>query len=515
MSILNYQTYEEAREKFTWDQVWELFDGNKDHFNIAHECIDRHAGKGTAIRLKFDDGHTEEYSFDEISKWSSQFAFALEEFGISPGDRVTIMLDPSREYYISFFGALKRGCHIVPCYTLFGRESYEYRIKDSGSKILITTEEKAQEIDKGLLQRIITTGKEFNDLIKNKPESFKPYPTKAKDIAVLQYTSGTTKKFPDAVKHFHKSVYTTIPNAIYVIGLRPGDRYFCPASPAWGYGVWYATIAPLALSVPVGAYNGKFDEKRIIEALEEFEINNLSASPTVFRRIKNSGIVDKYKLKLNKLSYSGEPLDLDTFEFIKKKFGVAPCGFYGSTEVGVILANFGAFEDWVVKPGALGKPVMGLEVAVIDERGNILPQGIAGEIAVKRGKEWFFVKDIGVVDDDGYFWCKGRSDDVIISAGWTISSVEVESTLCLHKNVIEAAVIPVPDEDRGQIIRAYIQANREPSQEFVKELQEFVKGRLGKFEYPRQIEFLESIPKTEWGKIDRKRLKMMAEEKRN
>jgi acetyl-CoA synthetase len=201
---------------------------------------------------------------------------------------------------------------------------------------------------------------------------------------------------------------------------------------------------------------------------------------------------------------------LDTFEFIKKKFGVAPCSFYGSTEVGVILANFGAFEDWVVKPGALGKPVMGLEVAVIDEKGNPVSRGEAGEIAVKRGKDWFYGKDIGVIDEDGYFWCKGRSDDVIISAGWTISSAEIESTLSLHENVLEAAVIPVPDQDRGQIIRAYIQTDREPSQEFVKELQEFVKERLGRFEYPRQIEFIETIPKTEGGKIDRKRLKAMA-----
>ncbi|MDO8785624.1 MAG: acyl-CoA synthetase [Syntrophales bacterium] len=510
MKILEYKTYEEAREKFTWGQVWDLFDGNKDSFNIAHECIDRHVDKGTAARIKFDDDHTEEYTFAQISKWSSQFAWVLKDLGINPGDRVTIMLEPSREFYTSFFGVLKQGCQVVPCFTLFAPEAAEYRIKDSGSRILITTAEIAKGIDKSLLDRIITTGKEFDDLLRGKPESFKPYPTKARDIAVLQYTSGTTKKFPDAVKHFHQSLYVTIPNAIFVIGLRPGDRYFCPASPAWGYGVWYGTLAPLALGIAVGAYSGKFDEVKMLEALQEFEINNLSAAPTIFRRIKNLGIIDNYKLKIKKLSYSGEPLGEDTFNFIKDKFGAAPCGFYGSTEVGVILANFGVFEDCVVKPGSLGKPVMGLEVAVIDEKGNAVPPNTSGEIAVKRGKDWFYVKDIGVVDDDGYFWCKGRSDDVIISAGWTISSVEVESTLSLHEDVIEATVIPVPDEDRGQIIRAYVQTNREPTKEFIKELQEFVKERLGKFEYPRQIHFLDNIPKAESGKVDRKKLKEMA-----
>lgn len=510
MSILDYKTYDEAREKFTWDQVWDLFDGNRDHFNIAHECIDRHRGKGTAIRLKFDDGHTEEYTFDEIAGWSSQFAAALEDIGINPGDRVTLMLEPSREYYVSLFGALRRGCHVVPCFTLFAPENVEYRIKDSGSKVLVTTEEEAKKINQRLLERVVTTGNDFETFIKGRPESVTPHPTRAKDVAVLQYTSGTTKKFPDAIDHFHQSVYTAMPNGAYVIGLRPGDRYFCPSSPAWGYGLWYGTAAPLALGVAVGAYSGKFDEKRIMEALEEFEINNFSAAPTVYRRLKNSGLIDRYTFKINKLSYSGEPFDLDSFEFIRNKFGVPPCSFYGSTEVGVILANFGAFKDFEVKQGALGKPIMGLEVAVVDEKEDPVPPGVAGEIVVRRGKNWFYVKDIGVVDEDGYFWGKGRSDDVIISAGWTLSSTEIESTLSLHKDVLEAAVIPVPDQDRGQVVRAYVQSDREPGEEFIAELKEFVKERLGKFEYPRQIEFLETIPKTVGGKIDRKRLKELA-----
>ena len=510
MKILEYKTYEEAREKFTWNQVWDLFDGNKEQFNIAHECIDRHLGKGTAVRIKFDDGHTEEYTFDQISKWSSQFAHALNDRGIQPGERIAIMLDPSKEYYTSLFGALKQGCQVVPCFPLFGKEAVEYRLKDSGSKVLVTTEKQAEMIDQSLVKMVIQTGSPFEELLEGKPGSFPIYPTKASDISVLQYTSGTTKNFPDAVSHYHKSLFNTIPNAVFVIGLRPGDRYFNPSSPAWGYGVWYGTLAPLALGVAVGTYNGRFDEQRILEALEEFEINNFSAAPTVYRRLKNSGIIDRYKLKIKKMSYSGEPFDLDTFEFIKTKFGVAPCSFYGSTEVGVIVANFGAFEDWVVKPGALGKPVMGLEVAVLDKAGKVAPRGTVGEIALKRGQEWFYIKDAGVVDEDGHFWCKGRSDDVIISAGWTLSSSEIESALSLHEDVLEAAVIPVPDKDRGQIVRAYVQTTRKPSPEFIKELQEFVKERLGKFEYPRQIEFLESIPKTGGAKIDRKKLKEMA-----
>lgn len=510
MGILDYKTYDEAKRKFTWDQVWEVFDGDKDHFNIAHECIDRHIGKGIAIRIMFEDGHTENYIFDDIARWSSQFAHALEDMGIGPGDRVAIMLESSREFYVSLFGALKLGCHVVPCFTLFAAENVEYRLKDSHAKVLVTTEEKAEDINKDLVTRVVTAGADFEKFVKDKPGTFQVYPTKAEDLAVLQYTSGTTKKFPHAVPHFHKSLFTAVPNGVFVIGLRQGDRYFCPASVAWGYGMWYGTAVPLALGIAVGAYSGRFNEKRILQALEEFEINNFSAAPTVYRRMKNSGLMDHYKLKIEKMSYSGEPLDLATFEFIKNKLGVSPCSFYGSTEVGVILANFGGFEDWIVKPGALGKPFLGLDVAVVDDRGRPVKPGAPGEIVVKRRGQWFHVKDIGAVDNDGYFSCKGRSDDVIISAGWTISSTEMESALSMHDDVLEAAVIAVPDDDRGHVARAYVQTNRKRDEEFAKELQEFVKQNLGKFEYPRQIEFLDTIPKTVGGKIDRKKLKEMA-----
>jgi acetyl-CoA synthetase len=203
MSILDYKTYEEAKEKFNWDQVWDVFDGDADNLNIAHECIDRHVGKGTALRLKFDDGRTEKYTFDQLSKWTSQFAHALKDIGIGPGDRVTIMLDPCWEYYVSLFGTLKLGAHAVPCFTLFAPENVEFRIKDSNSTILITNGEMAKLIDNSLVKKVIVVGDDFNNFIKDKPESIEIYPTKAKDVAVLQYTSGTTKKHPDAIPHYH------------------------------------------------------------------------------------------------------------------------------------------------------------------------------------------------------------------------------------------------------------------------------------------------------------------------
>lgn len=506
--ITDYKTYAEAKAKFEWGQIWDLFDGDRDHFNIAHECIDRHPAGDTAIRIKYGDGHAEQYTFGEISKGASQFAHALERLGIGSDDRVAIMLEPCKEFYVSFFGILKRGAIVVPCFPLFGPEALEYRLKDSGAKVLVTTGEKADMLKEGLVEHVVTVGNNFDDLIKNESDT---YPCRGNrsgnDVAVYQYTSGTTKKFPDAIKHFHKSVPVGAPAGIFGMGFKKGERYFCPSSPAWGHGLWYGTLVPLSIGVAIGAYSGRFSEERLLEALEEFEITNISAAPTVFRRIKNFGKVRDYNLKINKISYTGEPMDLDTFEFLKKTFKVPPHSVYGSTEVGAILVNYAGFEDWEVIPGSLGKPMLGVDVAIIDAEENRVSPGNLGEIAVRRKDGWFRVKDAAIEDEQGYFWHKGRVDDIILSSGWTISSHEVEDKLQKHAAVLETVVIGVPDKDRGEIVKAFVVTNADPTDELKKELQDFVKIELSMHEYPRQIEFVKEIPKTEGGKINRKVVK--------
>jgi len=225
--------------------------------------------------------------------------------------------------------------------------------------------------------------------------------------------------------------------------------------------------------------------------------------------IKSSGLLDRYKLKIKKIHYTGEPLDLETFNFLKETFGVSPISGYGSTEVGPIIYNYAGFENYVVKPGSLGKPMPGLEVNLIDEAGKEVSQGQIGEIALKRRGEWFRVKDAALVDEEGYFWHKGRVDDIIISAGWTISPNEVEDVLRTHQAVKEVAVVGIPDQERGQIVKAFVVTDFTPNLELKKELQNFVKDKLSKHEYPREIEFMEALPKTEGGKVRRKELKEM------
>ena len=504
-SIADLETYDEAVSRFSWARVWDLFDGNEESLNIAHECIDRHRGKGVALNVKFHDGHAESYTFDELSDLTGRFANWLERAGVERGERVAVVVDPSKAFYTCMFGAMKRGAIAVPLFTLFGPEGLALRINDCNPKVIVT------QVDPGPMQAqfphaaVVQADDAFwAELAKESP-AFEPR-TKSTDPALYQYTSGTTRLMPAPVKHSHRAVVTLMVAALYGLGIRPGDRYFCPSSPAWGHGLSHGTLSPLALGVCTGAYSGKFDAQRILEALEQFGIDNMAAAPTVFRMMRNAGERDRYDINLKKISFAGEPLDTATGEWIEQAFGTPAASMYGSTEVGVVIANFPGVPGFRIKSGALGKPVPGATVAILGPDGEQLGPNQSGEIAVRRKDGWFFVKDRGYVDDEGYFVIEGRSDDVIISAGWTMSAVEIENSLLKHPSVLEAAVVGAPDEIRGLVAKAYIVA-RDQSDETAEAIKAFMKESLSKHEYPRLIEFVGELPKTPAGKIDRKTLR--------
>jgi acetyl-CoA synthetase len=289
--------------------------------------------------------------------------------------------------------------------------------------------------------------------------------------------------------------------------VRPGDRFFCPASPAWGQGLWHGTVAPLALGVTIAAWAGPFDAGHMLRVLQDFRITNLAAAATHYRMMKNSGQAGRYAYRIEKMSYTGEPIDSDSLAFAEATFGGTLCSMYGTTEVGVVLVNYPGADDFPVKAGALGRPVPGVEVEVLDAQGAPCPPGRIGEIMVRRRDGWFPTKDLGHLDQDGYFYHDGRADDVIISAGWTMSAVEIENVLLMHPDVQETAVIGVPDALRGQVVRAYVVSTRAGSEAFTAELQEFVRGRLSRHEYPRQVEYTGALPKTPSGKVNRKALR--------
>src|SRR6266850_1195628 len=290
--LTEYSRYADAQKFADSEALWDLFDGNREYLNIAHECVSRHAdGSGrTAVRIAHADGTDKALSFDEIAAGSSRFAHWLVEKGIQPGDRIAFMLEPSLPFYLSLFGAMMMGAISVPLFTLFGLDGLRLRVDDCKPKLMFA--------------------------------------------------------------------------ALYGTGIRPGDEFFCPSSPAWGHGLWHGTLAPLALGVTTGTFAGRFDAVRLMKALQDYRITNMSAAATHYRMMKNSGKAQDFAFSMKKLSYTGEPIDPATLEFIDQTFHVPACSMYGTTEIGVVLVNYPGAEDFVVKPGSLGKPVPGLQLEV-------------------------------------------------------------------------------------------------------------------------------------------------------
>ena len=504
-SLLDLKSYDEIQTNFRRERLWDLFEGNRTQMNLAHECIDRHASRGVAINVKHEGGKLETLEYGELSKTTGQFANWLCTKGVARGDIVAIILEPGKAFYTGVFGTIKRGAIAVPLFTLFGPEGLALRIDDCKPKLLLV-ERNSSEIREQFPE---VTVQEINDDFweqLSRESDIYQTDTKADDLCVLQYTSGTTRALPEAVPHTQRSVVTLMIAALYGTGLRPEDRFFCPSSPAWGHGLWHGTIAALALGIEIGTYSGKFEVVRIFEALDELKVDNFAAAATVFRLLRNSGLRNNYDINLKKCTFTGEPMDSSTFDWVRDAFGVSPGSMYGTTEVGVIIVDYPGVKGYEIRKGALGKPAPGNEVTVLANTGTTSRSDEIGELAVKRKGTWFRVKDFGRRDEDGYFYHAGRSDDVIISAGWTMSAVEIENTLLKHPAVGEAAVIGVPDEVRGQIARAFV-VLRSDEEISVEALQDYMKERLSLHEYPREIEFLPDLPKTPAGKVNRKVLR--------
>ena len=505
-TLVEHVSYADAQRLCSPARLWELFDGTRERLNIAHECVDRHPAERVAVRVVHADGRDEPLTFGALATWSARFAHELAARGIGPGDRVGIMLEPSLAFYAALFGALKRGAIAVPLFTLFGPEGLRLRVEDCAPRLLLAGPAHVAVARQAAGPVTLPADDALLPALAKHPDRYEP-DTRADDLAVLQYTSGTTRELPAAVRHTHRSLVTLMLAALYGTGIRPGDRFFCPSSPAWGHGLWHGTLGPLALGVSTGAFAGRFDADRLLRALALHEITNLSAAATHYRMMKAAGTADRYRYVIRKLSFTGEPLDEATRAFVETIFGVPVCSMYGTTEVGVILASYPGAPDFAVKPGSLGRPVPGVEVAVRRPDGRPCAVEEIGEIMVKRREGWFPTRDRGWMDAEGYFHHAGRADDVIISAGWTIGAVEVEHTLLAHPDVREAAVIGVPDEQRGLVVKAFIVSARPGDAAFAAELQEWTRTRLAQHEYPRRVEFVADLPRTPAGKVNRKALR--------
>jgi acetyl-CoA synthetase len=532
--------YEAVADLYDKEAGWEehAHVGDKESFNVATEALGRHSDSDeTGLRIRdFESGETETYTFAELDAAANRVANYLSEH-TDRGARIGAKLPTQFELYAVVFGTIKAGRIYLPLAPVFGPDALNYRLEDSRASVLFTTASGCEIVDADLsaLDRIVTVdGGSVNgsttvddyDAVREHDDAFDAVETHPNDPFTLTYTSGTTGS-PKGVLSPHRGPVELHAYTEYVVDLRPDDVYLVAASPSWSYGLNMGTIMSGVRGTAIGCYRGQFDPLTFFETLEEWDVDNAMIPPTALRQSRAAGIdLSEYDIDLRVLISAGEALDQDTVDWCEEGLGAPPQDSYGLTEGGMVVCNY-AFDDWEVKPGSMGKTIPGTEVALLDEDGNEVEQGEVGEIAIKRDDTsigtywgrpektletftglWLRTSDLARQDEDGYFWYVSRADNVIISSGYRIGPEEVEETLLNHPAVEEAAVVGKDHDTRGEIVAAYVTlvSDYEPSAELEDELSDFAREELSKHEYPREIAFIDELPKTASGKIKRAEL---------
>ncbi len=537
-------TYDDLIADFEWaDVLAELGWTGEAGVNVAETVVDRHADTDrVAIRWFAKSGSRRELTYRELSEESSRFANLLASIGVGENDRIVGFLPRVPETIIAMLGAFKAGAIYLPVFTGFGPEALQYRISDSGAKAVVTHHTFRSRLPTPLLgaESTITVAAPdgsglfsgdigFQDALRGQCEAFVPCQRSRDATAIVLYTSGSTGQ-PKGVRIANNFLAAVWPYLRYGLDLNPGDIYWPTGDPGWGYGL-ICYMVPLAMGVPVISVESDPAVDFVLPFLVDEGITNLATVPTLLRAIMARGEeeVARHSVALRCIGSVGEPLNSEVVDFYRKVWGVTPLDAYGSSESGMPIGNFHAV-DMEVKPGSMGRPAPGAEVAIVDDSGAPLPTGTIGHIGLKRSKEgfyslgywnnslmpdgelrgpWLMSGDLGRQDEEGYFWFEGRSDDVINSAGYRIGPFEVESAILHHPAVAEAAVVAQPDPMRGEIVVAYVvlKPSVPSAPNLEDEIVQTVKDLLGKHQYPRRIVFVDSLPKTETGKIQRFRLR--------
>ncbi len=510
--------------------------------NIAHQVCERHQTDPTRIAVYYENatGEKSTYSFGQLKIFSDKFANALQNLGVQQGDRVAIVLSQRIETVIAHLAIYKLGAITLPLAILFGLEALEYRLRDSGSRIVITDSSKYESL-RGLqselpdLENIIgcQTGDsetEFWQLIEHASTQFRMVQTAADDPACLIYTSGTTGP-PKGALVAHRAVIGNFSGFEMSQNFFPkqNDVFWTPADWAWTGGLWDGLLPSLNYGVPILAYEGGgFDPEHAAALMAQYQVTNAFIPPTALKMLRSvENIKNKYSIRLRAVMSAGEQVGEELIHWGRENLGISINEMWGQTEFNYLVGNCSAILP--PKPGSMGKPYPGHRVEVIDDSGNVLAVGAHGELAAwcndpvmflgywnndaateaRKTANWFRTGDIGYRDEDGFLWFVGRKDDVISSAGYRIGPGEIEDSLLRHTAVLQAAVIGKPDELRGQIVKAFVVLARGhiANDELAKNIQQSVRERLSAHEYPREIEFVDSLPMTTTGKVRRMELR--------
>jgi len=539
-------TYEEARANFSWELPPD--------YNAAHDLLRKHDDPKARVALfqAYPDGRRETYTFHDLDVASNRLAHGLRERGVGRGDRVATIVPQKPENPLTHLACWKLGAIALPLSVLFGPDALRYRLHNSGASVVVADESVLETVDAvaddcPALEHVVAVDTDgvpdgesavetdtttFEAVCADQPREFEVVETGPETPGVILYTSGSTGP-PKGVLHTQalwvghcpafqlyferdvlgKSVCWTPADWAWIGSL--GDLLY----PAWHYG------RPV-----VGYPMGKFDAETAYELLEEFGVTDAFLPPTAIRMMMDvEEPRERYDLSLDAVCSGGEPLTPEILTWADEELeGTAVNELYGQTEANLLVTNCrGWFE---ARPGSMGKPVPGHDVTVVDEDGEECPPGEVGDIAVRREGDpvvfeeywdepektaaaqrgpWHLTGDLGSRDDDGYLWFKSRADDVIITAGYRVGPGEVESAILEHEAVEQVGVVGVPDDTRGEIIKAFVQpvSSVEPNDDLRTAIQDLVRDSLAKYEYPRALEFVSELPQTTTGKIQRSALK--------
>ncbi len=528
-------------------EIYSTFRWNIPRFyNIGVDICDRHAAAtpdALAIAFEEENGRSRRYSFGETRNLSNRLANSLVHHGCRRSDRVAVLLSQVPETGIAHVAIYKTGAIAVPLSALFGSDAIEYRLDDSGARILITDAKgssRVREIRDRLpaLTHIYVIGSkagagelDFERELDQASPDFTPALTRADDPALIIYTSGTTGP-PKGVLHAHRVLLGHLTGFELSHGLfpQPGDLFWTPADWAWAGGLLDSLLPSLHYGIPILGFNfsKKFDPDRVSYLIDKYRVRNTFLPPTALRMMRGQANISLcQKLGLRTVMSAGESLGAETYEWASKYFGTTVNEMFGQTEANYVIGNAQPLME--AKPGSMGRPYPGHTVALLDPEGRVLPAGASGEISVHRNtpvmflrywgkpeatdakfsEDWMRTGDLGTLDEDGYFFFKSRTDDIISTAGYRVGPTEIEESLLSHPAVSMAAVIGVPDELRGQVVKAFVQVAEgyAGSEALKSELQNHVRQRLATYEYPRLIDFVHDIPTTTTGKIKRDELR--------
>ena len=531
-------TYKEVYNSFRWEIP--------QHYNIGVDICDKWAAEHERLALIYEteSGRVEKYTFADLKRLSNRLANGLKANGIGPGDRFGILLPQCPETAVSHIAAYKIGAVAIPLFTLFGTDALEYRLSNSEAKGIVTDSAnlpKIMQIRQNLpkLKVVILTGVEkeenvlgFGEMIENGSDTFRPVQTKADDPALIIYTSGTTGP-PKGALHAHRVLLGHLPGVEFPHNFFPQEKdfFWTPADWAWIGGLIDVLFPSWHHGIPVLAHRAKkFDPEEAFHLIAKYKIRNAFMPPTalkLMRQVKDPRSRHKYEMR--SIGSGGETLGEELLDWGKAVFNLNINEFYGQTEANLVVGNCASIMKNL--PGAMGRAVPGHTVAVVDDAGQLLPSGTAGEVAIRRPDpvmfleywknpqatadkfvgDWCLTGDLAKQDDDGYFWFVGRKDDVITSAGYRIGPAEIEDCIMKHPAVGMVAAVGSPDEVRTEIVKAFIvlKADVEAGDELAADIKQFVKVRLAAHEYPREIEFVDELPMTATGKIMRKDLKTL------